>query len=242
MVERLDVALYRAGLARSREQARRLIEAGQVTVDGRVIQKASTGVAPGVNLIVTKPERYVSRGGLKLEAALEHFAIPVQGRRCLDIGISTGGFTDCLLQRGAAEVVGIDVGHGQTAAVIRADPRVKVLEGIHARELTPELVGGCFDLLVMDVSFISAAKVVSGLGALAGPGADLLILVKPQFELDRSWVGKGGIVKDAGAQEEALARVENALRSDGVWERFAGLASPVPGADGNREVFLWAQK
>ncbi|GAB4243890.1 MAG: 16S/23S rRNA (cytidine-2'-O)-methyltransferase TlyA [Candidatus Methylacidiphilales bacterium] len=241
-MNRLDVALFRAGLVRSREQAQRLIKAGQVMVNGQPVRKASAVVSPEAALAVAVPERFVSRGGLKLEAALDHFGIEVTGRRCLDLGISTGGFTDCLLQRGAAAVVGIDVGHGQTADSVRYDHRVTVVEGINARELLPEKVGGTFDLMVMDLSFIAAAKVVPVLDALAKPGADLVILVKPQFELDAGRVGKGGIVKDPAAWAEAVARVENALRIAGVWETFPVWASPVPGTDGNQEFFLWARK
>ncbi|MFQ3670703.1 MAG: TlyA family RNA methyltransferase [Verrucomicrobiia bacterium] len=241
-MERLDVALVRRGLVRSREQARRLIISGQVTVDGQRAGKASMGVEPGAVLEVGEGERFVGRGGLKLEAALEHFGIEVAGRRCLDVGISTGGFTDCLLQRGAAEVVGVDVGHGQTALRIREDQRVRVLEGLNARELRVEVVGGCFGFIAVDVSFIGAAKVVPVLGALATPGADLVVLVKPQFELEPRWVGKGGVVKDPEGHREAVRRVENALRAGGVWETFPVLTSPIPGGDGNREFLLWAQK
>lgn len=241
-MERLDVVLVQRGLARSREQARRWIEAGAVRVDGVVVGKAAMRLGPGAEVLVAAADRFVSRGGLKLEGALDYFGIEVRGRRCLDVGISTGGFTDCLLQRGAAEVVGVDVGHGQTVARIREDVRVRVLEGVDARELTRELLGGEFEVVVMDVSFISARKVVPVLGALAGEGADLVVLVKPQFEVGRGRVGKGGIVRDAEARREAVAGVEKALQAEAVWETFPAWASPLGGADGNREYFLWARK
>jgi 23S rRNA (cytidine1920-2'-O)/16S rRNA (cytidine1409-2'-O)-methyltransferase len=235
---RLDLLLVERGLAPSRERARALVIAGQVTVDGAVVSKAGTPVAEGAEVALATPDHpYVGRGGLKLAHALDTFAIDVTGRDCLDIGASTGGFTDVLLQRGATRVVALDVGHGQLDWRLRNDPRVLVLEGVNARYLSLEQLPGPVDFVSIDVSFISLSLVLPPVPALLRPGADLVALVKPQFEAGREEVGKKGIVRDPEVHQRVLDRVTQAAGACGLTR--AGLVpSPITGAEGNVEFLL----
>jgi len=238
---RLDALVVARGLAASRERARALILAGQVRVDGVVVSKAGTPVKP--DAAVTLDERdhpYVGRGGVKLAHALETFGIAVEHRLALDVGASTGGFTDVLLRRGARRVVALDVGHGQLDWKLRTDPRVVVLEKINARMLTPEQLpedARRFDVVTMDVSFISVRQVLPALVALLAPGADLVVLVKPQFEAGREEVGKGGLVRDAAVQARTVEDVTSTANALGL-TRVAAVESPITGTEGNREFFL----
>jgi len=233
---RLDLELVARGLAESREQAQRLILAGEVWVDGQRWDKASKPCAAGLKVEVRGQDRYVSRGGHKLEGALTGFSLEVTGLRCLDLGASTGGFTDCLLQHGAREVVAVDVGHGQLHWKLRNDPRVVVHEGINARDLA-FLQPRRFDLVVVDVSFISLRLVLPPAFDLLDSGGRIVALIKPQFEAGRAEVGKGGIVRDTAVHQrvtDGLVRwaEDFPLRTVGV------IPSPLPGRDGNEE-FLW---
>lgn len=238
---RLDVVLASRGLFPSREQAQRAVMAGQVRSGGRVLNKASELITPDTELTVEAPPKYVGRGGLKLEGALDHFAIDPAGQTCLDVGASTGGFTDCLLQRGAARVYAIDVGHGQLAWKIRNDPRVIVREHLNARQLTRDDIPEPIDLCVIDVSFISLTLVLPSAFELLTPSGMLLALIKPQFELEARDVGRGGIVKDPALHEKAQRKVEEFVAAAGHAVR--GIApSPITGTDGNQEFFLCAQK
>jgi 23S rRNA (cytidine1920-2'-O)/16S rRNA (cytidine1409-2'-O)-methyltransferase len=245
---RLDVELVRRGLARSRDHAGELIAAGRVSVAGIVASKAATGVGTDVALEVqaggTGEPRWVSRGAYKLLGALTVFKaggpdrLTVDGRRCLDAGASTGGFTDVLLASGAAHVVAVDVGYGQLAWRLRTDERVSVRERTNARSLTPEAIGGPVDLVVADLSFISLRLVLPALTACLNPGADLVPMVKPQFEVGRRRLGPGGVVRDAEARAEAVLGVVAAARELGLGLRGA-VASPLPGPSGNVEYFIW---
>jgi 23S rRNA (cytidine1920-2'-O)/16S rRNA (cytidine1409-2'-O)-methyltransferase len=241
--QRLDLELVSRGLAASRQQAQQLIRAGRVRSGDRLLDKPGTEVNPELPLNVQQPPRFVSRGGEKLERALSLFPIAVAGRVCLDGGISTGGFSDCLLQRGAARVYGIDVGYGQTAWSLRCDPRVVLRERTNLRRLTAEDLYGPEDprpdLAVADVSFISLALVLPALLALLKPErCELVLLVKPQFEVGRARVGKGGVVRDPAAHEDAIGGVIAAAAGLGL--SAAGLvASPITGPAGNHEYLLW---
>ena len=241
--QRLDLELVNRGLAASRQQAQQLIRAGRVRSGDRLLDKPGTEVNPELPLSVQQPPRFVSRGGEKLERALSSFPIAVAGRVCLDGGISTGGFSDCLLQRGAARVYGIDVGYGQTAWSLRCDPRVVLRERTNLRRLTAEQLYGPGDprpdLAVADVSFISLALVLPALLALLKPErCELVLLVKPQFEVGRARVGKGGVVRDPAAHEDAIGGVIGAAAGLGL--SAAGLvASPITGPAGNHEYLLW---
>lgn len=235
---RLDLVVTERGLAPSRERARALILAGQVTVDGQVVSKAGTAVASDAAVDLVRPDHpYVGRGGVKLAHALDEFGIAVEGREALDIGASTGGFTDVLLQRGAARVVALDVGHGQLDWRIRNDPRVVVIEGRNARFLAPEDLPGPVDLVVIDVSFISLAQILPRVPAVVRPGADVVALVKPQFEAGRDEVGKKGIVRDPDVHARVVERVTAAAAAVGL-ARVAMTPSPITGAEGNREFLL----
>jgi 23S rRNA (cytidine1920-2'-O)/16S rRNA (cytidine1409-2'-O)-methyltransferase len=235
---RLDRELVRRGLAPSREAAGAAVAAGRVLVGGAVASKPSTLVAPSDALVLTGPPRpWASRGGEKLAPALERLGVEVAGRRCLDAGASTGGFTDVLLRRGAAEVVAVDVGYGLLDLRLRNDPRVRVLDRTNARTLDREAVGAAVDLVVADLSFISLATVVPPLAAVAAQGADLVVLVKPQFEAGRAAVGRGGVVRDPAARAAAVRSVAAAAAAQGLG--VAGLCpSPLPGPAGNVEFFL----
>lgn len=235
---RADVYLAQHGHAPSREQARRLIAGGCVTLDGRTLRKPAEEVTDGTHRVEVRDAMpYVGRGGLKLAAALDAFGLAVAGWTALDVGASTGGFTDCLLQRGAARVWAVDSGSGQLAPALRADPRVVLLERCNARYLGPEQLGGPVRLIVMDVSFISATCILPRFPLLLQSPGDAVCLVKPQFEVGRAMVGKGGIVRSPEAHRLALERVIAGARQAGL--RPVGLIpSPVPGGDGNREFLL----
>jgi 23S rRNA (cytidine1920-2'-O)/16S rRNA (cytidine1409-2'-O)-methyltransferase len=242
--------MVRRGLVPSRQEAQAAIAAGTVLVAGAPASKPARLVAPGDPVTLVGPSaRFVSRGGEKLDAALERFAVPVAGRRALDAGASTGGFTDCLLQRGASRVYAVDVGHGQLDASLRADPRVTVLERVNARTLTEAVLRdadpdwAAVPLVVADLSFISLRTVVPALaGRLAAPGADLLLLVKPQFEVGRAAVSRGkGVVRDPAEWLAALAGVTSALQDAGTGIMGA-MASPLTGPAGNVEFLVHARK
>jgi 23S rRNA (cytidine1920-2'-O)/16S rRNA (cytidine1409-2'-O)-methyltransferase len=238
---RLDTLVVERGLAASRERARALILAGAVRVGGRPATKAGAAVPPDADLTLAGADHpYVSRGGLKLAHALDTFGIAVPGRLALDIGASTGGFTDVLLQRGAAHVVALDVGHNQIDWKLRSDPRVVVLERVNARHLMPEqLPAGfrAFDLVTIDVSFISLTQILPAVPALLQPGADVVALVKPQFEAGRGEVGRGGIVTDPAVHARVVAGVSAAADALGL-VRMGLIDSPITGAEGNREFLL----
>ena len=238
---RLDLLLVERGLAESRQKAQAMILAGEVTIDAKRAEKAGQPVAENAPIKVhSRLQKYASRGGFKLEGALEDFRVSPQGKVCLDVGSSTGGFTDCLLQQGAARVYAVDVNTDQLAWKLRADPRVMVLQK-NARELAHGDIPEPADLAVIDVSFISVIKILPGAVACCKPGGELLILVKPQFELERADVGKGGIVRDTKLHERAIASVRRAAESLGL----TGLdvsPSRLPGAEGNQEYFLHAVK
>ncbi|QQR76252.1 MAG: TlyA family RNA methyltransferase [Holophagales bacterium] len=238
---RLDQLLVERGLFASREQARRAVMAGAVEVDGRRLDKPGTAVGPHVGLAVREREPFVSRAGRKLSGALDHFAIDPAGRVCLDVGASTGGFTDCLLQRGALRVYALDVGFGLIDARLRADPRVVVIERVNARHLAPDALPEPAGLATVDVSFISLLKVVPALLAHLAPGGDLLPLVKPQFEVGRAAVGKGGIVRDEATRLAVIEQRAAELAALGL-DLVGRCDSALPGADGNREAFLWLRK
>jgi len=237
--ERLDRALVERGLVETRAKAQALILAGQVLVDGRRAEKAGQPVAVTSQVRVLERMPYVSRGGFKLAAALDGFEIQVEGRICLDVGASTGGFTDCLLQRGAGRVYAVDVGRGQLDWKLRNDPRVVVKEGLNARYLRVEDLGERVDLAVCDVSFISARLILPALAAVLKEAGEMVILVKPQFEAGRGQVGKGGIVRDPAVRQAACARVEEAVRRLGFQTSLR--ESPLAGAEGNLEYLLYAR-
>lgn len=235
---RLDKALVAQGICRSRTEAQALLDAELISVDGRRGLKASAETAADAVLARhdTGP-RFVSRGALKLEAALTKFGIDVAGKTALDVGASTGGFTECLLRRGIKSVIAIDVGHGQMATEIEADPRVQSREGVNARSLSPGDFPHPFDIIAVDVSFISLTLVLPALASLLTPSGDLVCLVKPQFEVGAAHLGKGGIVRDPKARAEALERVAGAANALGLRET-ARMVSPIEGSDGNTEFLL----
>ena len=245
--ERLDKLLVERGLVPSRERAQALILAGKVLVDKQKIDKAGAQVSTDSALrLLGEDLRYVSRGGLKLERALEHWKISMVGKTCLDVGASTGGFTDCMLQYGAAHVLAIDTGYGQMDFKLRQDSRVRLLEKTNARYLTRESLGETVDFIAMDVSFISATLVLPAVIASAfpsgeeRPGKEMVVLVKPQFEVGKERVGKGGIVRDETAQLESLEKVRTAVAQLGA-VKIDGIDSPILGSEGNREFLLYAR-
>ena len=244
---RLDAELVRRGLARSREHASELITARRVKVGGAVATKPATAVTTDVALVVLEDDKspdYVSRGGHKLAGALAAFeplGLEVAGRRCLDAGASTGGFTDVLLRHGAAHVVAVDVGYGQMAWSLRQDPRVEIHDRTNVRELTAEQIGGPVDLVVGDLSFISLLLVLDALVGVAKPDGDLALMVKPQFEVGKDRIGKGGVVRDLSLRAEAVERVAAAAAERG-WGARAMVTSPLPGPSGNVEFFLWLRR
>jgi 23S rRNA (cytidine1920-2'-O)/16S rRNA (cytidine1409-2'-O)-methyltransferase len=240
MKARQDQLVVERGLADSREKARALIIAGRVTVDGQKSDKPGHSFAADCRIDVAEGLPYVSRGGVKLAAALDHFLIDVTGRVCLDVGASTGGFTDCLLQRGAARVWAIDVGHGQLDWRIRNDARVVVQEGLNARFLQPADFPERFELVVCDASFISTTLLLPAIAAVLAEHGEMVILVKPQFEAGRAQVGKGGIVRDPEVQRAACERVTAAVEALGF--SAALMESPILGAEGNREFLLYARR
>lgn len=239
--QRLDKLMVERGLAPSRERAQALIMAGQVVVGDHAAAKAGQQVADDAEIRI-KGELlpYVSRGGLKLEKALKEFGIDVAGLLALDVGASTGGFTDCLLQRGARRVYAVDVGHNQLAWKLRQDRRVVSMEKVNIRYLTPDQLDEVPDLAVIDASFISLAKVLPATAALVRPGGCIIALIKPQFEVGKGEVGKGGIVRDPAAHERAVEGVRTAAGELGLVVRDV-CDSPILGADGNREFLIWLE-
>jgi 23S rRNA (cytidine1920-2'-O)/16S rRNA (cytidine1409-2'-O)-methyltransferase len=247
---RLDAELVRRGLARSRDHAAELIADGRVSVSGARAAKAATAVTTDVALVVSADPaipggaEYVSRGGHKLAGALAAFepqGLVVTGRRCLDAGASTGGFTDVLLRHGAREVVAVDVGYGQLAWRLQQDERVRVHDRTNIRDLTRELIHGQVDVVVGDLSFISLRLVLDPIVAVAADDGDLVLMVKPQFEVGRERVGKGGVVRDLGLRAEAVVSVAEAAAERG-WGPRAVTVSPLPGPSGNVEFFLWLRR
>lgn len=244
---RLDKLLVDRALVPSRERGQALIIAGKVLVNGQKIEKSGAAVEPDCEIrLLGEDLRYVSRGGLKLEHALERWKINVDGRICLDVGASTGGFTDCLLQHRAARVIAVDTGHGQIAFQLRQDPRVRLLEKTNARYLTREQVGEDVSLVAVDVSFISVTLVLPAVVTAAFPAdlrdrvdGELIVLIKPQFEAGREQVGKGGIVRDPAAQEQAVEKVRRAVAALGA-RTMEVTESPILGAEGNKEFLLHA--
>jgi 23S rRNA (cytidine1920-2'-O)/16S rRNA (cytidine1409-2'-O)-methyltransferase len=239
---RLDAEIVRRGLAPSRRDAVDLIDAGRVVVGGAPADKAARLVSGAEAVVVLgEPPRFVSRGGEKLDAALDEFGVSVVGARVLDAGASTGGFTDCVLQRGAAHVVALDVGHGQLHHRIRSDPRVSVIERYNARALDVVDIGGPVDLVVADLSFISLTVVLAALLGACRPGADLVLLVKPQFEAGRAEVSRGkGVITDPDIHERVRVTIDDALRNLGADVR-GWVTSPIRGADGNKEFLVHAR-
>ncbi len=237
---RLDRLLVERGLEGSAEKAEGLILASQVQLSGERAEKAGSGGASNAAVETRERLPYVSRGGYKLAGALEHWAIEVSGRVCLDVGASTGGFTDCLLQRGAARVWCVDVGRGQLDWKVRNDPRVEVREGVNARRLPPADFPEAFDLAVCDASFISATMLIPAVVPLLAAGGEMIILVKPQFEVERGQVGKRGIVRDPELHQAACARVRAEVEAHGF--EAAIIESPILGAEGNREFLLYASR
>jgi len=237
---RIDQLLVERGLADSREKAQALIIAGQVLVNGQKALKPGHTVAAASPVEVLERMPYVSRGGYKLAGALDHWAIDVTGWICLDVGASTGGFTDCLLQRGAAKVCAIDVGHGQIDWKLRNDARVLVQEGVNARYLGPTDFSEKFDLAVCDASFISLTLLIPAVTPLLAPHGRMVLLIKPQFEVERGQVGKGGIVREPELHQAACDRVRAVVEAHGFQADIIG--SPILGAEGNREFLLYASR
>ena len=238
MKQRLDRLLVERGLADSREKAQALIMAGEVTVDGQKALKPGHGVEATSEIRVTARLAFVSRGGLKLAHALDHFAVLAKDKICLDVGASTGGFTDCLLARGAAREHAVDVGRGQLDWKLRNHPQVVVHEGLNARHLRFEDIGERVDLITCDVSFISVTLILPAAAALLRPDGRMVILVKPQFEVGKGLVGKGGIVRRPELHQQACERVSECVRQMGFEVRI--IESPILGAEGNREFLLYA--
>lgn len=239
--DRADKILVALGHFESRAGAQAAIAAGRVKADGQLIRKPSDMIARSARIEAEAAHPYVSRGGLKLAHALDTFGIDVTGKTCLDLGASTGGFTDVLLQRGAAHVTAIDVGHGQLHPKIASDTRVSAFEGLNARDLTPAHLKAAPEIVVCDLSFVSLHKVLPVPLTLAAPGARLIALFKPQFEVGPENVGKGGIVTDEEAVREALGRFPVFLSESG-WQAEAPIPSPIEGGDGNREYLFLARR
>lgn len=236
--ERVDVLLVARGLCETREQAKRLVLAGEVRTGDRIVDKPSSKIDDAAPLEVKEKLRYVGRGGLKMEGALDAFGISPQDWVCLDIGASTGGFTDCLLQRGALRVHAVDVGTNQLAWKIRSDPRVVVKEQFNARGLTVADLGERVRLVVIDVSFISLTKILPAAFGVLEEGGGIVCLIKPQFELERDDIGKGGIVRDPALHERAVSKIRDFVAAQG--REWRGLIdSPITGTDGNREFLAW---
>ncbi|HEV2697316.1 MAG TPA: TlyA family RNA methyltransferase [Terriglobales bacterium] len=241
---RLDKLLVERGLAKSRERAQALLLAGKVLVNGQRIDKSGAAVDPDCEIrLLGEDLKYVSRGGLKLERALQHWKIDVSGKACLDVGTSTGGFTDCLLQHGALRVIAVDTGHGQIDFKLRQDPRVRLLEKTNARYLTRQQLPETVNFIAVDVSFISVTLVLPPVIAAAFGDSKsaraLVVLIKPQFEAGREHVGKGGIVRDPGIQNEAVEKVRKSVASMSP-RSLDVIDSPILGAEGNKEFLLYA--
>lgn len=227
-------------MVRSRSEAQNLIEEGKVVVDGVDRPKPASSVTAETPIELTSPHRFASRAGQKLAGALESFRIDVEGKRVVDAGASTGGFTDCLLQRGAEHVVAVDVGRDQLRPELRGDPRVTVFEGMDIGQATAAMLGGPFDLVVADLSFVSLCGVAPTLAALAKPAADVIALVKPQFEVGKALVGRG-VVRDPVLRQAAVDQVSHCFEDAGL-DTVSVMESPVTGEHGNREFMLWARK
>lgn len=241
MKKRVDKVLVERGLADSREKAQALILAGLVLVDDQRIEKCGELFDEGASIrLKGEPKKYVGRGALKLEAALNHFSIDPRSAICLDVGASTGGFTDCLLQRGASKVFAVDVGTNQLDWKLRSDSRVVSIEKTNARHLNFETIGDRVDLIVVDVSFISLELILPMLPQFCKPTTQVLLLVKPQFEVGKKQVGKKGIVREPALHAAAVGKVKNAAERYG-FKIKGGVESPITGAEGNREFFLWIQ-
>lgn len=237
--QRLDVLVTQQGLCDSREQAQRLILAGEVSVKGQVITKPGTKVDDALPITLKNKPRYVSRGGLKLEGALKAFPVKAEGKICLDIGSSTGGFTDCLLQNGAMRVHAVDVGTNQLVWKLRNDPRVVVKEQFNARYMTPADLGEKVQLIVSDVSFISLTKILPAAYDCLEEGGDLLVLIKPQFELQPEDIGAGGIVRDPALHQRAVDKIHDFVVNE-LKREWCGVAdSPITGMEGNKEFLAW---
>lgn len=240
--DRIDALLVTRGLCDSREQAKRLILAGEVRSGDRIIDKPSTQLAHDAPLEVKEKPRYVGRGGLKLEGALDAFQIDPAGWVCIDVGASTGGFTDCLLQRGAARVHAVDVGTNQLVWKLRNDPRVIVKEQFNARHMVPEDIGEKVRLAVMDLSFISLTKVLPAVFSLLEENGSVVCLIKPQFELRRENIAKGGIVRDPALREQAVEKIRRFVSEEHPFEWRSLIPSPITGMDGNQEFLAWIGK
>jgi len=240
---RLDMALVERGLAETRAAAQRLVMAGLVFSGDKRLDKAGQSIAADTVLEVRgQPHPYVSRGGVKLEKALDYFAIPVTGRIALDVGASTGGFTDCLLQRGAAKVYAVDVGTNQLAWKLRSDPRVVSMEKTNIRDITRAEIAEPIDLIVCDASFIGLRTALPAALALAAPGAHLVALIKPQFEVGKGRVGKGGIVREPELHKEVVDTISAWLGDQPNWTIFGVIDSPIAGADGNKEFLIGGRR
>jgi 23S rRNA (cytidine1920-2'-O)/16S rRNA (cytidine1409-2'-O)-methyltransferase len=237
--DRIDALLVARGLCDSREQAKRLVLAGEVRSGDRIIDKPSTQLLSDAPLEIKEKLRYVGRGGLKLEGALDAFAIDPTGWVCIDVGASTGGFTDCLLQRGAIRVHAVDVGTNQLVWKLRNDPRVIVKEQFNARHMTPADIGEAVRLAVMDLSFISLTKVLPAVFSVLEPGGSVVCLIKPQFELRREDIGKGGIVHDPELHQRAIEKIRQFVTSEHACEWRGLIPSPITGMDGNQEFLVW---
>jgi 23S rRNA (cytidine1920-2'-O)/16S rRNA (cytidine1409-2'-O)-methyltransferase len=238
-LERVDVLLVEKGLCESREQAKRLILAGEVRIGDRVIDKPGQKLADDAALEVREKPKFVGRGGIKLEGALEAFGIDPTGWVCIDVGASTGGFTDCLLQHGAAKVHAVDVGTNQLVWKLRNDPRVVVKEQFNARHMVPEDLGEKVRLAVMDLSFISLTKVLPAVFSVLDDEGSVVCLIKPQFELDRADISKGGIVRDPALHERAVEKIRRFVVMECRREWRGLIASPITGTDGNQEFLAW---
>lgn len=231
---RADTLIYKKGLCRSRTQARCCIENGTAFADGRPIKKPSEELCESCEIVITEKEKFVSRGGLKLEGAIEHFQVDVKGKTCLDIGASTGGFTDCLLFYGAKKVYAVDCGHSQLDDSLLGDERVVSMEGVNARYVPPSLIGAGIELAVMDVSFISQTLILPTVAELLDEGGMLISLIKPQFEAGRAMLNKKGIVTDESVRLECIKRIERSARTHGLVMKKT-MQSPIKGGDGNVE-------
>ena len=238
MRERLDKVIKQRRLIRSRSRAQRMIEAGRVKVDGRIVDRPGHPIDPEAEIEILAFESYVSRGGEKLEAALDRFRIDPRGKVCLDVGASTGGFTDCLLQRKAAKVYAFDIGHDQLHPSLRRDPRVVVREGLNARYLEPEDVGEPVDLAVIDVSFISLKLVLPALAEILTPTGEIVALVKPQFEVGAERLPSDGVVKNEADRDAVLQDLRTFIEHETPWRIVAEMRSPIEGEKGNVEFFL----
>jgi 23S rRNA (cytidine1920-2'-O)/16S rRNA (cytidine1409-2'-O)-methyltransferase len=242
MTARADIFLVENGYAASRAEAQAAIRAGKVRAGGEPVLKPSQPIEEGVEIVYAKVHPYVSRGALKLITALDRFELSPEGLVCLDIGASTGGFTEVLLERGAQRVYALDVGHGQLHPTIAADPRVIRLEGLNARDLAPGHIGEELDVVVADVSFIGLRLVLPGPLKRVRAGGWLVALIKPQFEAGREWIGKGGLVKDEAARDASVKAIVSWLGSQAGWSVLGTAESPIAGGDGNREFLIAAKR